>query len=243
MVEVTGQRVVLVGIDYFPYRGSSDKNFWHEMIPELRRRAEIEIISFNYRPNRTDIQDTENGRVRVHNVRPAHLGIDLRPDPSSVSDPNKCHAHFKRQPRSLFEYSVSLLKIRPLLNDLLKGGAKTSVVHFLDNFGPAMRLVRRLPARPRVSASAMGYYARGRYHDRYLRLSFTGLDAVVPYSRAYADKLISIGLPKTSIRPILWGICPQKPALTHRTGDAAGIRRRLNLPQNQRQPARRSRGF
>jgi len=233
MTDQPDLRVILVGIDYFAQRGSSDKNFWFEIMPDLRHHAAIEIVSFNYRPVAVEVQTVGEGDIRVHNVKPAHLGIDLRPDLSSVHNPYKCHAHFKRQPRSLLEYSLSMLKIAPKLNRL-SAGYSAPVVHFMDNFGPTMRLVRTLPSRPRLAVSAMGYYARGRFHDHYLRLSFAGLDAIVPYSQAYAEKLSAIGLDASIIQPILWGVHPETGVPRLAPTARAGLRRRLGLPQDQR---------
>ncbi len=222
-------RVALIGIDYFPYRSSSDKNYWLELVPLLRPHAHIEILSFNYRPQASEVQYIGALPVRIHNVKPAHLGVDLRPDVSSRHDPYKCHSHFKRQPRSLIEYTLSLLKIAPRARRLF-GGHGPEIIHFMDNLGPAMRLFRALPSRPRLTVSAMGYYARGRWHDPYLRLSFAGMDAVVPYSRAYARKLSEIGLPGERIYPILWGVSLPKVSAAARADEMQAARRSLGLP-------------
>ena len=198
--------VLLIGIDYFAHRGSSDKNFWYQMMPILRANLEqLQVISFNYRPVAQESQVTPGGDVRVLNVRPAHVGIDLRPDPSTVYNRDKCHAHFKTPPLSPLEYLWSFLRLRPFIKHLIDKQRITNI-HCLDNFGPAMHLLRRWSAPIPVSVSAMGYYARGPLHDRYLQLSFRGLDKIVPFSDAYCQKLISLGLPKESLQTIRWGV-------------------------------------
>jgi len=76
----------------------------------------------------------------------------------------------------------------------------------MDNFGPVMRLLKRWVSPVPVSVSAMGYYARGPLHDRYLPLCYRGLDAVVPFSVAYRQKLLELGLPRQRLYTIPWGI-------------------------------------
>jgi len=198
--------VLLIGIDYFASRGSSDKNFWHLMLPILAEEVQqIIVISFNYRKILAEIQTTARRNIRVYNVRPSHLGIDLRPDPATVHNREKCHSHFKSPPRSPVEYFLSFVRIRPLVR-LLVAEQNITNIHCMDNFGPAMHLLRHWVSPVPVSVSAMGYYARGPLHNRYLQLCYRGMDAVVPYSVAYRQKLLRLGLPEQQLHAIPWGI-------------------------------------
>jgi glycosyltransferase involved in cell wall biosynthesis len=198
--------VLLIGIDYFANRCSSDKNYWHAMLPMLAETMEqIVVISYNYRKVSTEIQPAPNRDIQIYNVQPSHLGIDLRADPSTAHNPEKCHSHFKSPPRSPVEYFASCVRILPLIRRLIAEQGITNI-HCMDNFGPVMRLMRRWVSPVPISVSAMGYYARGPFHDRYLQLCYQGVDAIVPYSQAYGQKLQSLGLPAEKLRIIPWGI-------------------------------------
>jgi glycosyltransferase involved in cell wall biosynthesis len=198
--------VLLIGIDYFASRCSSDKNYWHAMLPQLAgTMGQIVVISFNYRKVRAETQPAPNRDILIYNVQPSHMGIDLRADPSTAHNPEKCHSHFKSPPRSPVEYLASCVRILPLIRRLIAEQSITNI-HFMDNFGPVMRLMRHWVFSVPISVSAMGYYARGPLHDRYLQLCYQGMDAVVPYSQAYGQKLQSLGVPAETLLVIPWGI-------------------------------------
>jgi glycosyltransferase involved in cell wall biosynthesis len=198
--------VLLIGIDYFANRCSSDKNYWHAMLPALAETLQrIVVISYNYRRVSAEIQPTPNRDIQIYNVRPSHLGIDLRADPSTAHNPEKCHSHFKSPPRSPVEYFASCVRVLPLIRRLIAEQSITNM-HCMDNFGPVMRLMRRWISPVPLSVSAMGYYARGPLHDRYLQLCYQGVDAIVPYSQAYGKKLESLGVPAGKLHVIPWGI-------------------------------------
>jgi len=199
-------KVLLIGIDYFPNRGSGDKNFWHCLLPLLAETIDrIVVLSFNYRELKAENQPTAHRSIRILNVRPSHIGIDLRPDLATVHNKEKCHSHFKSPPRSTLEYLLSFIRIRPLVQRLVAEQGITNV-HCMDNYGPAMHLLQRWVSPVPVSVSAMGYYARRALHDWYLQLCYRGLNAVVPYSVAYRQKLLELGLPENRLCAIPWGI-------------------------------------
>jgi glycosyltransferase involved in cell wall biosynthesis len=198
--------VLLIGIDYFSERGSGDKNFWYRLLPMLAETAKkIVVVSFNYRPITVETRQMARGIILTYNVRPAHIGIDLYRDPSTLHNREKCHAHFKSPPRSPLEYLLSFVRIRPLVQRLVAEHGITNI-HFMDNFGPVMRFLKDWISPMPLSVSAMGYYARGPLHDRYLQLCFRSMDAIVPYSEAYRCKLLELGLPAKRLHAIPWGI-------------------------------------
>jgi glycosyltransferase involved in cell wall biosynthesis len=224
--------VLLIGIDYFADRCSSDKNFWHRMLPLLAETIErITVISFNYRTASEEIQPTTCRNIQIFNVRPSHLGIDLHPDSDTVHNKEKCHSHFKSPPRSPIEYLFSFVRIRQLVRRLVAEQNITNV-HCMDNFGPAMHLLQRWFLPVPVSVSAMGYYARGPLHDRYLRLCYRGLDAVVPFSVAYRQKLIELGLPEQRLYAIPWGIDDKAVGKAFTTKERAEYKRVLEIEPN-----------
>jgi glycosyltransferase involved in cell wall biosynthesis len=221
--------VLLIGIDYFANRCSSDKNYWHAMLPMLAETMEqIVVISYNYRKVSIEIQPAPNRDIQIYNVRPSHFGIDLRADPSTAYNPEKCHSHFKSPPRSPVEYLASCVRILPLIRHLVAEQGITNI-HCMDNFGPVMRLIRHWVSPVPISVSAMGYYARGPFHDWYLQLCYQGVDAIVPYSQAYGQKLQSLGLPAEKLRIIPWGIDVQSVGELVTAEEQSALKRRLEL--------------
>lgn len=226
-------KILLIGIDYFSNLGSGDKNFWYHLVPHLVARGnDLTVISFNYRSVGFEIQQTDHGEVRIINIRPSHLGVDLRPDPSLAHNSEKCHSHFKSPPRSPVEYWLSFLRIRPLIQRLVREYNITNV-HCMDNFGPAMHLLRHWVAPVPVSVSAMGYYARAPFHDWYLKYCFQGLDAIVPFSEAYARKMSEFGLSEQKVCVIPWGIDPHSIEEIAQPEERAGIKQRLGIESDQ----------
>jgi glycosyltransferase involved in cell wall biosynthesis len=227
-------KILLIGIDYFSRRCSSDKNFWHRMLPLLAvNLGNIAVISFNYRNIARELQPAPGTEIEIFNVRPSHLGFDLRPDPSSVHNPEKCHSHFKSPPKSPVEYWLSFLRIRPLVRQLVTERGITNI-HCMDNFGPAMRRMRHWFSPVPLSVSAMGYYARGPLHDQYLQLCYRGLDAIVPFSAAFAQKLLELGLSGQRLHVIPWGIDVESVRGIPTANARAEAKRRLGIDPDHR---------
>lgn len=217
-------KVLLIGIDYFSNRGSGDKNFWHQLMPLLSAEmGSVFVVSFNYRRIQ---QEFQNQNITIFNVSPAHLGIDWRLDNANVQNKDKCHSHFSRHPRSLVERSASILKIVPLLRKLITEH-HIEAIHLMDNFGPIMGWLKYLFPSTLISVSAVGYFAQGALHDTYLSFSFRRLDTVIPYSEAYKEKLIEIGMPVSRLKTIRWGI--KTPPIPIGPGDKEKAKRNLGI--------------
>jgi glycosyltransferase involved in cell wall biosynthesis len=226
--------ILLIGIDYFASRCSSDKNFWHQLLPILAKKSrQIVVLSFNYRGTRAESQPAPRHNIQIINLRPSHVGIDFRPDPSAVHNPEKCHSHFKSPPLSPVEYLLSFIRIRPLIRSLITEKGITNI-HCMDNFGPVMHLLQRWAAPVPVSVSAMGYYARGPLHDAYLRLCYRGLDAVIPFSEAYRRKLIELGLLAENAFAIPWGVDTDSLHKPASAGERAALKRALGIEADRR---------
>ena len=197
--------ILLVGIDYFAYRGSGDKNFWFQLIPQLVNEFDnVFVISFNYRKEKTENQQAN---ITILNVRPYHLGIDIKMDHANFQNKDKCHNHFQKQPRSLIERTITILKIVPMIKKIISEN-DVKIVHFMDNFGPIMGLIKPLFSHVFFSSSAISYSANGIFQDKYLKYSFKLLNSVVPYSKSYEKKLVEIGIPLQKVHSINWGIKP-----------------------------------
>lgn len=178
-----------------------------------------------------EIQPTARQNIQIFNVRPSHVGIDLSPDSATIHNPEKCHSHFKSPPRSPVEYLLSFLRILPLVRRLIAEQNITNV-HCMDNFGPTMHLLQRWVSPVPVSVSAMGYYARGPLHDKYLKLCYRGLDAVVPFSVAYRQKLLKLGLPERQLIAIPWGIDDKTVGETVTPEERAELKRAFDVGPN-----------
>lgn len=195
-------KLLLVGIDFFGDRGSSDKNFWHQLLPIIAKDLEeIVVVSFNYRICHTESMQPN---ITIFNRRPFHLGWHFSRKGDGLGNPEKCHSHFSIQPRSFLERTFSVFYMLSFLKRLMNE-KRISICHFMDNFGPAMVLPKRYIPRSRFLGSAMGYYAKGNFHDKYLQLSFKELDAVVPYAKEYEKKLEELGIESGKLRTIHWG--------------------------------------
>ena len=221
--------VLLIGIDYFSNRCSGDKNFWHNLLPLMGEKVDrIIIISFNYRTIKVETQPTVGHPIQIYNVSPSHIGFDLRPDPSTLGNKEKCHSHFKSPPRSPLEYLFSFLRIRSLIQHLINEYNITNI-HCMDNFGPAMRLLKRWISPIPLSVSAMGYYARGPLHDRYLQLCYRKMDGVVPFSTAYHQKMLELGLLEQQVYTIPWGRDSNSTGMASTPEDRERLKRDLDI--------------
>ena len=224
--------ILLIGIDYFANRSSGDKNFWRHLLPMMAEKSNrVVVISFNYRTVRVETQPTTGHPIQIYNVSPSHVGIDLRPDPSTLGNREKCHSHFKSPPRSPVEYFLSFVRIRSLMRHVIAEQGITNV-HCMDNFGPAMRLVQRWVSPIPLSVSAMGYYARGPFHDRYLQLCYQGVEAIVPFSSAHRQKLLDLGLSGRNLFTIPWGQDIGSIGEASTYGERESLKRDLKIPLN-----------
>lgn len=222
--------ILLIGIDYFSNRCSGDKNFWHNLLPTMDEKInKFVIISFNYRTIKIETQPTQNHPILIYNVPPSHIGIDLHLDPSTLGNREKCHPHFKSPPRSPIEHLLSFFSIRSLIQRVMIEHKITNV-HCMDNFGPAMHLLQRWVSPTPLSVSAMGYYARGPLHDQYLKLCYRRMDAIVPFSSAYHQKLLDIGLPEQKLYTIPWGRDIKSIENAATSGERESMKRDLKIP-------------
>ncbi len=197
--------VLLVGVGYYPCRMSGDKNFWVELAPLLARQTgQTVVLSINDAHQPTTVQTTDGGPVTIYNVRRfMHLGQ------RSGQVSTLAYYHHKHAPLpEMLELSATVLSNWHLLKRITSEHS-IDIVHFMDNFGPAMALVKALLPGARVTHSAASYSARGRMYDAYLQRSFGALDRIIPYTHAYREKLIAIGIPRHMLHTIRWGVHPR----------------------------------
>jgi glycosyltransferase involved in cell wall biosynthesis len=226
------RHLVLIGIDFVPRRATGDKNFWAAVLPELALGIDrISVISVRDEPE-------PHERLRI-----GACEVDIRYLPPAVAGSHgggtMRGSRFLRwrggsHPRlqGLIGKQLMTRRIAAALGEVLRGTAGAHV-HLMDNFGPANHVLARA-ARSRgatASVTAIAYERRGRRtYDWFLRLSYRvrGLD-VITMSTTYARKLRSLGLRRSRVTRIPWGVHPASTPGSP-VPDAAAARGRLGVP-------------
>ena len=189
-------RILLVGTRILPFRHSGDKNFWLDIIHGLQRLGHaIEIVSVMVE----DVPTEGLPLLRVPPI-PMYLRPDLRFNPS--------HRHIAGT-NNYVSKTISLPRIVRAVRRRQKA-FRPNVIHFIDNYGPAMMGVRAAFGRGPLTISAPTYQPDRPLYDRLLQASFTSFDVVVPFSEAYRRRLLELHFPPERVRRIRWGIDVQK---------------------------------
>ncbi len=186
-------KVMLIGSDYFPYRGSGDKNFWLELVTLVENELEeIVILSINNWDQKMVIQ---NPRITIYNIPPIKIkgndGIG-----------RKCHRDFHK---NYFEKSLTFIRILKKIKKIARNH-KIDVVHFMDIYGPTMFFTKRKVQDARLTVSMASYQNRNYFYNAMLKLSLHNVDKVITYSEALKEKLNSLGLQDNNITTIRWGV-------------------------------------
>jgi glycosyltransferase involved in cell wall biosynthesis len=213
-MNVNQPKVLLLGVGYFPSIISGDKNFFFRLVPIIARSTdELLIVSVNDQQGQTN--QKINGRtVPIYNVRrPLHRGsADCYYAPSGeLLD----YRHTHGPVREALEKQAAVVASLPTLGEAIRG-RDVRIVHFMDNCGLAMPLVKRVFPQVRVSCSAPNYNQRPLPYRLYLKYSLGMLDRVVPYTEAYREKLQSIGVPASRLHLIRWGVPSRQKTLSQR---------------------------
>jgi len=223
--------LVLVGVGLFPYNVAGDKNFFTRLIPLLAKGCRsIDVLSINDGSG-SERQELDGCQVTYHNTKRAfHLGDRSR---YCCGQGSLLDYHHKHQPaREIAEILLTTLVQLPKLRRLVRNG-QVDAIHFMDNMGPSMPLVKRALPGPMVTHSAMAYAPRGRFYDRYLQMSMRALDRIIPYSQAYATRLRDLGIAPGRIEVIRWGVEPREEELGEadrsRVRSAYGVRQDARL--------------
>ena len=192
-------RILLVGTRYLPFRHAGDKNFWFDVVRGLERLGhEVEIISIM-------VERVPPGTPPIHRVPPVpvYLTPDLRfnAEFTHLAGTNNYISKTATIPKIGREIRARRREFRP------------DVVHFADNYGPAMLGLRPAFGKLPTALSAPTYQPNRPLYDVFLRASFAPFDVIVPFSDAYRRRLLELGLPSERVRRIRWGVDPVKFAL------------------------------
>lgn len=195
-VETSGDnahlRVVVVGTRILPFRHGGDKNFWLDMIRGLIGQGhEVEVLSLMLDP----LPPSDLPIRRIESV-PVYLRPDQRfnPEYRYLAGTNNYASRTASLPRIVQEVRQQLREFRP------------DVVHFADNYGPAMIGLRAACGQVPLTISAPTYYRTSRLYDLFLQASFSSFNVIVPFSDAYRQRLLELGIPPERVRRIRWGI-------------------------------------
>lgn len=196
------KHIVLVGLNFQRSRHEGDKNFWIELLPYLAMRLK-----------RITVFSVRNEAVSTDSYRFGDCYIEIRYISSKIlrigeNGRKRLHLSKKRFPGFLGVLE-KLLNTKELCFELERIYKKEQYdcIHLMDNMGFANRIIAgNVPVK--VSVSAMAYQDRNRLiYDKYLLLSYKHPNlTVVPYSRTYSQKLETLGVPKTGIKHIRWGV-------------------------------------
>lgn len=211
-------RILLVGTRILPFRHSGDKNFWLDMIHGLQRLGhDIEVVSIM-------VEDVPTEGLPLHRVPPIpmYLRPDLRFNPS--------HWHIAGT-NNYVSKTISLPRIVRALRRRQRE-FRPDVIHFIDNYGPAMMGLRAAFGKVPLTISAPTYQPDRPLYDWLLRASFTSFDVVVPFSEAYRRRLLELQFPPNRVRRIRWGIDVGRFALPS-AAEKESARKKLGLGREQ----------
>lgn len=207
-------RILLVGSRILPYRHSGDKNFWLDIIHGIQGLGvDLEVISIM-------LEDPPKEGLPLRRVPPIpmYLGPDRRFNPSHwhIAGQNNYVSKTMTLPRVVRELRRRRKAFRP------------DVIHFIDNYGPAMIGLRPAFGNVPLTISAPTYQPDRPLYDLLLQASFASFDVIVPFSDAYRRRLLELRFPADRVRRIRWGIDVHRFAPTS-ASEREGARQKLGL--------------
>jgi len=209
-------RILLVGTRVLPVRHQGDKNFWLDVIHRLQAQGhQVDIVSV------TADATVPASDLPIHHVRPIPVYLDR-----AGSRFNAEH-DFLTGSSNYASKSVTLPRLLRAVRDR-RLAFRPDVIHFMDNYGPAMLAVRGATGGVPATVSAPTYHRNRALYDLFLRLSLSGFDTVVPFSEAFSRRLGELGVPAERTRVIRWGVDTD---------------RFVPPPEEERREAKRSLGF
>lgn len=195
--------ILFIGVGYFPYLTSSEKNFFFHLVPLLTHQADIAIFSLNDQ-DKTLTQEIPGGSVPVYCARrPFHR--DYERFLFRGSDYIAYH-HRHKPPQEIIEKFVSIVRHLPRLRQVISQH-QIELIHFMDNFGLAMPFLRKVFPQLKVTYSAANYDPRGcqALYNFYLKQSIGYLNGAGVYTQAYLQKLRQIGI-HIPLQVTRWGV-------------------------------------
>jgi len=187
-------KLLMVGSRFLLKRHEGDKNFWLELVEELKSKIEeIHILSLNsdyskgkqfYEPN-----------IWLYNLSPTPFPIFER----RFSDIKLASTN------NYISKSLSFIKILKEVRKISYNN-DIDIVHFIDNYGPIMSFMKLVPLKAPSTVSAISYHPRYFGYDLFLKLSLSPFKTIVASSSSFMHKLVELGFDKNKIKKICWGV-------------------------------------
>lgn len=207
-------RVLLVGSRILPFRHAGDKNYWLDVIYGLQRLGhELEVVSIM-------TEQVPNNGFSLRRIPP--VPVFLTADGRFNGD----HGHLAGQ-NNYASKTVSMPRIVRELRRLHRD-FEPDVMHFIDNYGPAMVGLRPSFGGLPLTISAPTYQPDTPLYDWFLQASFASFDTIVPLSDAYRRRLLELRFDPARVRTIRWGVdvgrfTPPSEAQRNAARDALGF--------------------
>ena len=198
-------KLMFISIGYFPFSTSGEKNFFYGLSSLIIREIDsIVFLSINDCPEEISIQRNGEIEIPIFNLKRAfHFSRENKH--LKVIGNNHFYHHLHSPFREISERFLTLLFSLPKIRQIIRK-YEINIIHFTDNFGPAMWLIKFSFPKLKICYSPANYEPRRKFYDFYLRSSFSVLDKIFPLTFAYRNKLIEIGLDEKKINVIRWGI-------------------------------------
>ncbi|HUM67648.1 MAG TPA: glycosyltransferase family 4 protein [Chloroflexota bacterium] len=229
MTRKNNMNILLIGVGYFPWLTSGEKNFFYQLLPILQEQCGIVVFSLNDYPEKQISQQTPLGTIPVYCARRAlHRNYEQF---FFQGNGYTSYHHRHSPPREIVEKFTSVVSQLPRLRRIIKYH-HIKVIHFMDNFGIAMPFLRMAFPNVKVTYSAANYDPRSRqsFYDAYLKISLGYLHGAGVYTHAYLKKLRELGIKiPCSITP--WGVPVPQTNLS--LSQKEGMRQELGIPQGQ----------
>ncbi|MDP8235275.1 MAG: glycosyltransferase [Candidatus Erginobacter occultus] len=219
-----GIHIVLIGLNICLEKQEGDKNFWVELLPYLSDEvSKITILSIKDHHVSVEKKYIGGCEIMIKYFPPHLIAIGEAGKNRLINRKGGFPAIW-----GVLEKILSVKKICAELKRLHREEPYHHI-HLMDNMGIGNRIIAA-SAKTEVSVSAMAYQGKfGLLYDKYLLLSYRHTKlTIVPYSKTYAEKLQSIGIPRERIRQIKWGVDTRR-----RPEPAAGsnnLERLLSVP-------------
>jgi glycosyltransferase involved in cell wall biosynthesis len=196
--------ILFVGVGCFPFLTAGVQNFFLRIMPLLKERAAVIVFSLNDWAESILRQETVSGDIPIYCARrPFHRDYERF---YFQGDGYTTYRHCHKPPQEIVEKFTAVVTHLPRLRRIIHQHG-IDVVHFMDNFGPAMPFLGRVFPHVKVTYSAPIYDPRGwqPLYDAYLKLSIGFLDGAGVYTQAYLAKLREIGI-RIPLRITRWGV-------------------------------------
>lgn len=185
-------KILLVGTRILPFRHAGDKNFWLDILQRLLAQGH-EVRALSVMADELPASDLPIRRVES-------IPVYLRPD-----------GRFNRDYRILGgtnNYASKTSSLPRVFREIrrVRSEFRPDVIHFADNYGPGMMALRAAIRDLPLTISAPTYYRNIRLYDLFLLASFSSFNVVVPFSEAYRQRLLDLGVAPERIQRIRWGV-------------------------------------